>query len=183
MPPSETFGMDLRPEAVLMHRIVLGVLVLAVAASCKGKDEAVPVASKAPPPETASKAPARPQGTTRASGTPAATPAANADAAALAAAKQVFTVQVAALREAEAKWWVAELQRQQIPAYWTTATVGGNEVIRLRIGAALSGTEARAIADRISARYKWPTWVTTVDDRAVLPANVLSSSRTYSGAR
>ena len=168
-----------------MRRGLSAMLVLSLAAGCKKDEpEAIPVQqpaaaeTKAPAPATKS---STQQGTAPRPATP--NPAAVA-AAELAAAPRVRTVQVGAYPEAAgAKWWVAELQRQGIPAYTVTTTVARQEVTRLRIGAALTGAEARAVAERIHARYKWPTWITMVDDRSPLPANALSATRAYVAAK
>jgi cell division septation protein DedD len=98
----------------------------------------------------------------------------------LANATMVRTVQVGSFpNAAAAQWWAAELQKNGIPAYTTTARVDSTDVTRLRIGAALTAAEARAIADKIHARYKWPVWITMVEDKSVLPANALFASRNY----
>lgn len=110
---------------------------------------------------------------------PAPTPAELA-AAELANAKLVRTVQVGSFpNAAEAKWWVTELRRQGIPAYTTEGSFASEPSTRLRIGAALTGAEARALADKIHARYKWPIWITTVTDKSELPANALALTRDY----
>lgn len=98
----------------------------------------------------------------------------------LANATIVRTVQVGSYpNAAEAKWWVGELQRQGIPAYTTEGSFASEPSTRLRIGAALTGAEARALADKIHARYKWPVWITTVKDKSELPANALIATRNY----
>ena len=164
-------------------RRIAGMMVAVAALSACNRDKApeVPVeqqpanpapATKAapPPPTKAAPAPARP-----------APPSPEALAAAeLANAPRVRTVQVAALPDAAtARWWVGELQKQGLPAYVTTAIVDSQEVTRLRIGAALSADEARALAAKIQARYKWPAWITMVEDKSALPANALFATRNY----
>ena len=133
--------------------------------------DTTPLTKSAPAPATKA-APPRPAP---------ATPSPEALAAAeLAKAAMVRTVQVASFpNAAAAQWWVTELQKNGIPAYATTARVDSTTVTRLRVGAALTGAEARAIADRIHARYKWPVWITTVEDKAALPPNALFASRNY----
>lgn len=153
-------------------------LTLVIAASCggdKGSDGGA-VQQPAPPVTTpaapATKAPARP-----APPDPAAVAAAE-----LASAARVRTIQVAALPDPEtARWWVSHLQGQGIPAYAATATVNGQEVTRLRIGVATTGADARALADRIQARYHWPVWITMVEDRSPVTGAMLVASRGYAG--
>ena len=160
-------------------------IVLVVAAAC-GKDkapDAVPVQQGANPPA----------GATTTAATPAPAPAprpaapappADPDATELASAARVRTVQVGAFPDAEtARWWVAELQRQGIPAYFTTTMVNGQEVNRLRVGAATTPDVAHALAARIQARYRWPVWITMVDDKSVLPKGVLTASRSYAAGQ
>jgi cell division septation protein DedD len=169
----------------MTRRIAQGVLVLALVTACKGKEsDSVPVDTTkvALGTKTPANPSAQPQGNAARPVTPAPAPApANPDAAALASARTVFTVQVAALSPEQAKWWVTELGRQGIPAYTTSATVAGAAVTRLRIGAATSSGDARMLADKIHEKYKWPTWITTVDDRTALPANALTASKGYVG--
>ena len=168
----------------MTRRIAQGMLVLTVAVACKDKaPDSVPVDTATKVAQGPQAPAAQPQGTSTRAATPTPPPAtpANPDAAALASARPVFTVQVAALTSEQAKWWVQELTRQGIPAYTTTATVAGAEVTRLRIGAATSSGDARMLADKIHEKYKWPTWITTVDDRAMLPANAITASKNYVG--
>jgi cell division septation protein DedD len=112
-------------------------------------------------------------------------PAADPNAAAnaeLASAKELRTVQVGAFpSSATAEWWVGELKRQGIPAFAAKATVNGQEVSRLRIGVATTAAGARAIADKIHARYHWPVWITTVKDKSVVTGEMLAASRRYAG--
>ena len=98
----------------------------------------------------------------------------------LASAQKVRTVQVAAYpTRSPANWWVQELKRQNIPAYVLESTVNGQTVYRVRIGATLTGAEARSVAEKIHARYQWPTWITMVEDKSVLPNGELSATRAY----
>jgi cell division septation protein DedD len=170
---------------------------LTLLAAC-GRDkepEAVPVqqpADTAPAPAAPSQGAGAAAGSATGAKAPPAGPAASrpgagaesAAAAELARAPQVYTVQVAALTNpTQARWWVAELQRQGVPAYFTTTMVNGEEVSRLRIGAALTPAEARSVAQRIQSRYSWPVWITTVPDRSVLPANALAATRAYAAGQ
>jgi cell division septation protein DedD len=98
----------------------------------------------------------------------------------LASATNVRTVQVAAYPTASpANWWVGELKRQSIPAYVLQSTVDGKVVYRVRIGATMTGAEARSVAQKIHARYQWPTWITMVEDKSVLPQDELRATRAY----
>ena len=161
---------------------VIVVLSLVTLAACKDKPEVVPVQqgesaanpslSKAAAPAT--KAPPAPR--------PAPPSPAALASAELTKATQVRTVQVGSFPNANAaRWWASELQRTGIPASTVTATVDGKETTRLRVGAALTGAEARAIADRIHARYKWPVWIVMVEDRSPLSGEMLVASRAYIG--
>lgn len=162
-------------------------LTLVLLGAC-GKKDAPPAATKAPAPaETLKSPPANtkvvPQG---AAARPAASKPTKAKApdpaADLAAATNVRTVQVAAYPTASpANWWVGELKRQGIPGYVLQSTVGGQVVYRVRIGATLTGAEARLVAEKIHARYHWPTWITMVDDKSVLPQDELQATRAYVG--
>ena len=165
-----------------MRRIVGMTVAVAVLSACnRDKTPDVPVQQQSANPAPATNA--APSPVTRAAPSPArpATPSPEALAAAeLASAPRVRTVQVAALpNAATARWWVAELQKSGIPAYTTTAIVDSQEVTRLRVGAALTVAEARALADRIQERYRWPVWITVVDDKAALPANALFTTRAF----
>jgi cell division septation protein DedD len=178
------------------HRIVRAFAALTLLAAC-GRDkepEAVPVqqpADTAPAPAAPSQGAAPAAGSATGAKAPstgsASRPGAGAESAAaaeLARAPQVYTVQVAALTNpTQARWWVAELQRQGVPAYFTTTMVNGEEVSRLRIGATLTPGEARSVAQRIQSRYSWPVWITTVPDRSVLPPNALPATRAYAGGQ
>ena len=159
-------------------------LTLVLLAACnKDKPAADPKASapvdtKAPPANSNVVPQAAPRPATKKPMTaPAPDPAAE-----LAAARSVRTVQVAAYPTASpANWWVGELQRQNIPAYVLQSTVNGQVVYRVRIGATLTGAEARSVAEKIHARYHWPTWITMVDDKSVLPQDELGATRAYVG--
>jgi cell division septation protein DedD len=174
------------------------IVILAALAACNRDKAPEPGAttqqagtSKAIPAPASANAPAGPAGaaggTKRPANAPATAPAtadpnpaAAAAAAELARASNVRTVQVGAFpNAAAARWWESKLKSEGIPAYTTTATVGGEEVTRLRIGVALTGTEARAIADKIHARYDWPVWITIVEDRSAVTGAMLSASRRY----
>lgn len=173
-----------------MHRgFVLGVLVLGLTAACKGdKEEAVPVqqaglndstaatsGAPAAPAANPAPAPARP-----APSRTAAEIAASAAATELANTRVLRTIQVGAFpSSATAEWWVNELKRQGIPAYSVHTMVNGAEVTRLRIGVATSTAEARALADKVHARYQWPVWITTVDDRSLVSGEMLTATRAY----
>lgn len=149
---------------------------LVVAACGRDKPEAFPV-------QQGESAAATPALTKTAPSSAAARPVVTPESAAgaeLARATKVRTVQVASFPSAAtARWWAQKLQGEGVPAYVTSATVAGAEVHRLRVGAALSGAEARALADRIRAQYRWPTWITMVDDRSVVTAGMLVGSRSY----
>jgi septal ring-binding cell division protein DamX len=105
------------------------------------------------------------------------------DAAELAAAPNVRTVQVSSYASpTPANWWVGELKRQNIPAYMVQATINGQNWYRIRIGATLTGAEARELAAKIHARYKWPTWIVMVDDKSVFAGDELGATRAYLGS-
>ena len=160
------------------------VLTLVLLGACK-KD--TPPTYNAPPPADTKSPPATtkvvPQGAATRPATKKPTNAgAPAAATELAAARNVRTVQVAAYPTASpANWWVGELKRQSIPAYMLQSTVNGQVVYRVRIGATVTGAEARSVAQKIHARYHWPTWITMVDDRSVLPQDELRLTRAYVG--
>jgi cell division septation protein DedD len=98
----------------------------------------------------------------------------------LASAKNVRTVQVSSyLTSPPANWWVGELKRQGVPAYLTQAQVNGQVWYRIRVGATTSGAEAREIAAKIHAKYKWPTWIVMVEDKSDLSPDALDATRTY----
>lgn len=153
----------------------------APAAATKAPVTAPKTAAPAPNTKVAPQGAARPTKPNPTKGSPAAN-SASLDAADLATAQNVRTVQVAAYPTASpANWWVGELQRQNIPAYVLQSTVNGQTVYRVRIGATLTGEEARAVAQKIHARYKWPTWITMVEDKSVLPQGELQATRAYVG--
>lgn len=168
-----------------MNRAMPTVLVvLAMVAACGDKEpENVPVQQQAADTTPLAAAPA----TKAAAPAPRPTPPPDPNAAAnaeLARATQVRTVQVASFPKASmAQWWVTKLQAEGAPAYATTAVVDGQEVTRLRIGAALTGAEARAIAARITDQYKWPTWITMMEDRSAVTGAMLNASRSYAAGR
>ena len=182
----------------MSRRIALGIAILTAVAAC-GKDDAagsgqttktaardsVPLAPPATP--APGSAAAAVKGALGDAGTKTAArpPAAGANTTAsveLASANQVLTVQVASfLNAGTAQALRARLQRAGVPAWTTTATVGGQEFTRVRVGGATTEAAARAVADKIRATYHWPVWVTKVENRAVLPADVLNATRTYAG--
>lgn len=160
------------------------VLALVVAACNRDKPEAVPVqqGDTAEAPALSKSAPAPVTRAPAAPARPMVTPEAAASAE-LAKAAMVRTVQVASFPSASmAKWWAQKLQGEGIPAYVTTARVDTEDVHRLRIGAAVTAAEARALAGRIRAQYHWPTWVTVVDDKAAVTGAMLLTSRSYAAA-
>jgi cell division septation protein DedD len=175
------------------------ILLLAAVAACNRGDKSSTGDSTGAPNAAQTKAPAPPAaGSAGAAGAaqgakPGSTPtrpapnrpAADPNAAAnaeLASAKELRTVQVGAFpSSATAEWWVGELKRQGIPAFAAKATVNGQEVSRLRIGVATTAAGARAIADKIHARYHWPVWITTVKDKSVVTGEMLAASRRYAG--
>ncbi len=164
-----------------MRGRLAGIVAVAVMLSACNRDKAaeVPVQQQAADTTPLTKAPA-----TKAAPPPAPRPAPPSPealaAAELANAKTVRTVQVGSFPNASAaRWWAAELQRQGIPAYTTEGSFAGEPSTRLRIGATLTGGEARALADKIHAKYKWPVWITIVGDKAELPANALLATRNY----
>lgn len=168
-----------------MHRAMPTVLVvLAMVAACGDKEaENVPVQQQAADTTPlaaapATKAPAPPP---RPAPPPDPNAAANAE---LASAPQVRTVQVASFPTAAmASWWVQKLQSEGIPAYATTARVDTLEVHRLRIGAAITGAEARGLAARITDQFRWPTWITIMDDRSGVTGAMLNASRSFAAGR
>lgn len=164
-----------------LSRPALVLLALVALTACnRDKPEAVPVQhgdsapanpalTKSAPVTKAPAAPARPVITPEA-----------AAAAELAKAANVRTVQVASFPTAAmARWWAQKLQGDGIPAYVSVGQVDTLQVHRLRIGAALSGAEARALAGRIRAQYHWPTWITMADDRSAISGGMLVASRSY----
>jgi cell division protein FtsN len=180
----------------MRHQLVLSVIVLAATAACKrdapandtaqqgvaskAVDSALrsapapaPAGTKAPTPG-GTKAPARPAAAPTVAPTPA--PASTE----LASARTVYTVQVASyLNGATAQAQKARLERAGVPAWTATATVGGQEFTRVRIGAATNAADARAVANKIQATYHYPVWVTRVENRAALPGDALSVTRAY----
>jgi len=105
------------------------------------------------------------------------------EASELAAAPNVRTVQVSSYASpTPANWWVQELKRQNIPAYMVQATINGQNWYRIRVGATLTGAEARELAAKIHARYKWPTWIVMVDDKSVFSGDELGATRAYLGS-
>lgn len=168
-----------------MRRSTVGVVVAVAILSGCNKDEAadVPVQQQAADstPLTASAPAAAPATKTAPAPARPAPPTPEALAAAeLAVASQVHTVQVGSFpNAAAAEWWARELQRQGIPAYTVPGSFAGEPSTRLRIGATLSGAEARVVANKIQARYKWPVWITTVPDRSALPENALILTRNF----
>lgn len=178
----------------MRHHLVLSAIVLAATAACKRDEPADAtaqqgVASKAvdsalrsaPPPAAGGTQTTAPAGT-KAPARPAAAPTAAPASTELASARTVYTVQVASyLNAATAQAHKARLERAGVPAWTATATVGGQEFTRVRIGAATSAADARAVADKIQATYHYPVWVTTVENRAVLAADVLTVTRSYAG--
>jgi cell division septation protein DedD len=121
---------------------------------------------------TGTKAPAQPASVGRAGGA----------SSELASARRVFTVQVAAyLNAATAQSQRARLERAGVPVWTATATVGGQDFTRVRVGATTTLEEARALADKLRTTYHWPVWITTVENRTALPADALSATRTYAG--
>jgi len=170
-----------------MRRSLAGVVVAVAVLSGCNRDKAadVPVQQQATDsaPLTTSAPAAAPATKTAPAPAPArpAPPSPEALAAAeLAVATRVHTVQVGSFpNAAAAEWWAKELQRQGIPAYTTTGSFAGEPSTRLRVGATLSAAEARAVANKIHARYKWPIWITTVTDKSELPPNALFATRNY----
>jgi cell division septation protein DedD len=155
---------------------------------------AAPAAAKTTPPannktaqnpnKVAPQGAARPGGSKPANPGLAAKPApTKSEASELAAAPNVRTVQVSSYASpTPANWWVGELRRQNIPAYMVQATINGQNWYRIRIGATLTGAEAREVAAKIHARYKWPTWIVMVDDKSVFTGDELAATRAYLGS-
>lgn len=178
----------------MQHTIVLSLLVLAAVAACRRDEsaESPPQQTTASPavPDTARpSAPAPTPTTTAVAGTKAPAQTAvsrqsTASSAELASAARVLTVQVGAfLNAAAAQSLRARLERAGAPAWTTTASVGGQDFTRVRIGATTTPADARALAQKIRAEYHWPVWITTVENRSALPSDVLDATRTYAGGR
>ena len=191
-----------------MNRRVAGsILILAIASACGG-DEAPqslqndsaavqPVATPPAPAPTGTKgatggtggtagtggattkAPSQPAGAAQRD--PAADVAAR-DAAELQSAQRLRTVQVGSfLNAATAEALRARLERDGLPVWTATTRYAGEDFTRVRVGVATNGAEARALAEKIRARYKWPVWITLVENRAQVPANALTATRSFAG--
>lgn len=192
-------------ETNTMNRRVAGsILILAIASACGG-DEAPqslqndsaaiqPVATTPAPAPTGTKgatggtagtggattkAPSQPAGAEQRD--PAADVAAR-DAAELQSAQRLRTVQVGSfLNAATAEALRARLERDGLPVWTAPTRYAGEDFTRVRVGVATNGAEARALAEKIRARYRWPVWITLVENRAQVPANALTATRSFAG--
>jgi cell division protein FtsN len=184
------------------HRVTGSILVLAIATACGGDEApqslqsdspaAQPLASTpAPAPTgtagttgatgsgTGTKAPSQPAGAVQRD--PAADVAAR-DAAELQSAQRLRTVQVGSfLNAATAEALRARLERDGLPVWTATTRYAGEDFTRVRVGVATNGAEARTLAEKIRAQYKWPVWITLVENRAQVPANALTATRSFTG--
>lgn len=176
----------------MKHAIVSTLVVLVAVSACnRDKPADAPqqqAAAPTPPlrdttPPSATKTPASSPTGTKAPAQPASVGRAGGASSELASARRVFTVQVAAyLNAATAQSQRARLERAGVPVWTATATVGGQDFTRVRVGATTTLEEARALADKLRATYHWPVWITTVENRTALPADALSATRTYAAA-
>lgn len=187
----------------MIRGALVSVLLLAAATACGGDDtpetvqvqqasDSAPVASPAsPPPAGALSAPGSPApsggrtaGSAAGTGSPGASTAVAAANAEVANASRLRTVQVASfINPATAQALVVRLERDGVPAWTATTTVGGEQFTRVRVGAAVTAAEARALANRITAQYSWPVWITLVENRSAVSGSVLAASRSYAEGR
>lgn len=174
-----------------MKRRIVGALSLVVMIASCGGDEPEPAPEQqadttpaaAPQPTPAQRAAAA-----RADSTRRAQAAANAAATAastdLASAPRLRTVQVAAfVNAASARALIDRLEKDGVPAWTSTTTLGGEQFTRVRVGVATTGDEVRTLAEKVRAQYHWPVWITLVEDRSAVSATTLVASRSYAGGR
>ncbi|MEX2178454.1 MAG: SPOR domain-containing protein [Gemmatimonadaceae bacterium] len=178
----------------MTSRIVHGVLLLAVLSACGGDDTpqslsqagdsaatTPPLVSAPPPAATGAPATTTPPAP-RGGGQPA-VPAMDAAAASeLASARHVFTVQVGSFQnDATAQSLRARLERDGVPAWTAPGRLYEEDYTRVRVGAAVSAGEARAVADKVRSKYRWPVWIAVVDDKSTVTVEMLNATRSYAG--
>lgn len=96
---------------------------------------------------------------------------------------QLFTVQVAAFTSAEsAELWTERLGRVDLPVWTSVAELGGQTFYRVRIGAAPTAAEARRLGESLTARYRWPVWVTPLTPADRPPEGVEEHTRRLTGS-
>jgi len=95
-----------------------------------------------------------------------------------------YTAQIGAFLEpGTARSLMARLERQGVPVWTTNAVVAGREYHRVRIGAAETMEEARALRERIRRSYSWPVWIAPLG-RAELeevPPEAVGATRVWVG--
>jgi cell division septation protein DedD len=95
----------------------------------------------------------------------------------------LFTVQVAAFTSAEsAELWTERLGRADLPVWTSVAELGGQTFYRVRIGAAPTAAEARRLGESLTARYRWPVWVTPLTPADRPPEGVEEHTRRLTGS-
>jgi cell division septation protein DedD len=89
-----------------------------------------------------------------------------------------YTVQVASFTNPEsAELWTDRLSRQGLPVWTSVMEVGGRTYYRVRVGAAVTFSEAGQLGQALSERYEWPVWVAPLAAADRPPAGAVASTR------
>jgi cell division septation protein DedD len=148
---------------------------------------AAPLVAVVPP------APASPARTAEAAPAPAPTPvpaAAPAPAPAAAPAPapaptlggqgRLYTAQVGAFADAAtARAWAGRLEARGLPVWLSEATLGGQRLIRLRVGAVDSPEDAQLLATRLQRDFGYEAWIDGVVAGETLPADAIVATLRY----
>ena len=94
----------------------------------------------------------------------------------------LYTVQMGAFLNPDS----AVVQRDRLanlglPAWTVDQEVEGRQFRRVRIGAALTGSEARSLGEILTERYGWSIWVALVTSTESVPDGALEATRDLIG--
>jgi cell division septation protein DedD len=111
---------------------------------------------------------------------PTAAPAAPAPAPTLGGQGRLYTAQVGAFAdEATARAWAGRLEARGLPVWLSEATLGGQRLIRLRVGAVDSPEDAELLATRLQRDFGYEAWIDGVASGETLPADAIVATLRY----
>jgi cell division septation protein DedD len=93
---------------------------------------------------------------------------------------RLYTAQVGAFADAAtARTWAGRLEERGLPVWFSEATLGGQRLIRLRVGAVDSPEDAQLLATRLQRDFGYEAWIDGVAAGETLPADAIVATLRY----
>jgi cell division septation protein DedD len=93
---------------------------------------------------------------------------------------RLYTAQVGAFADvATARAWAGRLEARGLPVWFSEATLGGQRLIRLRVGAVDSSEDAALLATRLQRDFGYEAWIDGVAAGETLPADAIVATLRY----